>query len=277
MRREAFTVEGAVDLVVRAPAGLVEIDAVDTSEAVVELVGKDDGSARAVEEAVVELRQGSTRPELVVDIQHGFRVGGRRGPRLSVVFGRGPEVRVAVRVPKGSTLDVSTDSANVRGTGTFATADIRSAAGDLRLDEIAGEATIKSVSGDVAVAEIGGKASVSSVSGDAKIDAVVGAATVHSVSGDIEVGEASSSLHMKTISGAARVASAAQGTVTMQSVSGDLTVGVRAGSKLWVDARSTSGNTSSELKLGDEPPANGGPMVEVTAKSVSGDIRIVRA
>ena len=192
MRREAFAVAGAVDLVVRAPAGLVEIEAVDTSEAVVEIVPKDDGSARAVAEAVVELRQGGARQELVVDIQHGFRVGGRRGPRLSVVFGRGPEVRVAVRVPPGSTLDISTDSADVRGTGAFANADVRSAAGDLRLDEIAGEANIKSVSGDVAVAEIGGKASVSSVSGDAKIDAVVGAATVHSVSGDIEVGEASS-------------------------------------------------------------------------------------
>ena len=100
---------------------------------------------------------------------------------------------------------------------------------------------------------------------------------MHSVSGDIEVAEGRSSLHIKTISGDARIGSAAEGTVTMQSVSGDLTLGIRAGSKLWVDARSTSGQTTSELTLGDEPSSNGGPLVEFRAKSISGDIRIVRA
>ena len=63
----------------------------------------------------------------------------------------------------------------------------------------------------------------------------------------------------------------------MQSVSGDLTFGLRAGSKLWVDARSMSGKTTSELELGDEPRSTDGPLVELRAKSVSGDIRVVRA
>ncbi len=60
----------------------------------------------------------------------------------------------------------------------------------------------------------------------------------------------------------------------MQSVSGDLTMGLSSGSKLWVNARSTSGKTTSELEVHDERPANGGPLVELQAKSVSGDIRI---
>ena len=40
MRRESFPVEGPVALVVRAPAGVVEIEAGDVSEATVELDGR---------------------------------------------------------------------------------------------------------------------------------------------------------------------------------------------------------------------------------------------
>ena len=93
MRREAFPVEGPVALVVRAPAGVVEIDATDVSEAVVELEALRDSAEGPVHDAIVELRPGSDRAELLVDIQHGFRVGGRRGPRLSIVFGQGPSIR----------------------------------------------------------------------------------------------------------------------------------------------------------------------------------------
>ena len=276
MRRETYPVDGPVDLVVRAPAGSVEIEAADVAEATVELESSNDSGRKAVEEATVELRGGSTRPELLVDIQHGFRFGGRRGPRVSIVVGRGPSIKVAIRVPTGSSVEVATDAADVTGTGRFDRADVKSAAGDVRLDEVAGEASVKSVSGDVRLGMVDGEVSLNSVSGDASVGTVTGSATVHSVSGDIEVKEGRSSLHIKTISGDARIGSAAEGKVTMQSVSGDLTLGLRAGSKLWVDARSTSGSTSSELALGDEP-TNGGPLVEFRAKSISGDIRIVRA
>ena len=278
MRREAFPVDGPVKLVVRAPAGTVEIEAADVSEATVELKPQNDGSREAVEQATVELRRiGGDRPELIVDIRHGLRIGGRRGPKLSIVVGKGPAIGIAVCVPTGSSVEVETDAADVTGTGVFERAEVKSTAGDVRLDEIEGEAVVKSVSGDVALGKVGGETSVNSISGDATLDHVTGPASVHSVSGDIEIREGSSSLQIKTISGDVKIGSAAQGEVTMQSVSGDLTMGVRNGSKLWVDARSTSGTTTSELALGDAPTANGGPLVELRAKSISGDIRIVRA
>ena len=119
---------------------------------------------------------------------------------------------------------------------------------------------------------------MNSVSGDMIVGSIARSGSLHTVSGDIEVRESLSSLHLKTISGDARVGSVTEGEVTMQSVSGDLTLGLRSGSKLWVDARSTSGKTTSELDLGDDPPADRtGPLVEFRAKSVSGDIRVVRA
>ncbi len=141
-----------------------------------------------------------------------------------------------------------------------------------------GTASVKSVSGDVFIDSVVGEASVNSVSGDMVVGSIASTGSLHTVSGDIEVRQSLSSLHLKTISGDARVASATEGEVTMQSVSGDLTLGLRSGSKLWVDARSTSGKTTSELQLGDEPPADkDGPLVELRAKSISGDINVVRA
>jgi hypothetical protein len=277
MRRETFTVSGPVALVVRAPAGAVEIEAAEVSEAIVELEALRDGAESAVEGATVELRGGSEHPELLVDIQHGLRFGGHRGPKVSIFLGRGPSIRVGVRVPVGSSVEVVTDAADVAGTGMFRRADVKSAAGNVRFDDIDGDVSIKCVSGDVTIGSVGGETNVKSVSGDATIGRVVGPAALHSVSGDIEVREGDASISVNTISGDVRIGSAAQGEVALHSVSGDLTLGLRSGSKLWVDARSTSGKTTSEFALGDEPSSNGGPLVELRAKSVSGDIRVVRA
>jgi DUF4097 and DUF4098 domain-containing protein YvlB len=277
MRREAFPSTSPVALVVRAPAGTVEIEATDVAEATVELEALRSSADAAVEAAVIELRPGGSRPELLVDIQYGFRIGGRRGPRLSIQVGSGPSIRASIRVPTGSSVEVVSEAADVNATGRFDRADIKTAAGDVRLEEVEGDVRVKCVSGDVTLGAIGGDASINSVSGDASIGRVAGEAVLGSVSGDIELREAEGSVQANTISGDVRIGSATEGQVALQSVSGDLMMGLRAGSKLWVNARSTSGKTSSELEVRDEPPTKDGPLVELQAKSVSGDIRIVRA
>lgn len=277
-RRESFSVDGPVALLVRAPVGTVEVEAVEgVTEATVELDPHNDAALKAVEEAVVELRQGSGGAELVVDIQHGFRMGGKRGPRLTIAVGRGPSIDARIRVPAGSSLDISTEASDVVATGTFDRADVRTASGDVRLGAVEGNATIKAVSGDVFVDRIAGEANVNSVSGDAAIGTLGGPADLHSVSGDVDVREAAASAKVKTISGDARIRSAREGSFEMQSVSGDLTLGLRSGSRLWVDARSTSGKTRSELELNDAPASEERPLVELRAKSVSGDILITSA
>jgi hypothetical protein len=277
MRRETFAVSGPVAVVVRAPAGTVEIEAADTSEAVVELMAEREGGEGALEAAVIELRPGSDRPELLVDVKHGLRLGSKRGLSLSIVFGSGPSVRAKIRVPSGSSVDVESDAADVTGTGRFDRAEVRTAAGDVRLDEVEGDVRVKCVAGDVTLGSIGGEANINSVSGDATIGRVGGNAMLHSVSGDIELRESEGSINAKTISGDVRIGSARKGAVALQSVSGDLTMGLSSGSKLFVNARSTSGKTSSELEVSDERPVSDGPLVELQAKSVSGDIRIHRA
>ena len=68
-----------------------------------------------------------------------------------------------------------------------------------------------------------------------------------------------------------------RGQVNATSVSGDVTIGVRRGSKVYLDCNTISGDTSSELELTTDAPAGDGPLVEIRAKTVSGDIRITRA
>ena len=59
--------------------------------------------------------------------------------------------------------------------------------------------------------------------------------------------------------------------------SGDIEIGMRAGLRLWIDASSLSGSMVSELEVIEAPPGDDAPLVELHAKSVSGDLRVRRA
>ena len=71
------------------------------------------------------------------------------------------------------------------------------------------------------------------------------------------------------------------GSVEARAGSGDVSVGVRPGRRLWVDASSTSGETTSDFDVGDEPaPGEGeedGPLVELRIATMSGDVHVARA
>jgi hypothetical protein len=58
----------------------------------------------------------------------------------------------------------------------------------------------------------------------------------------------------------------------MRSASGDLEVCIARGARAYVDAKSMSGDVSSELHIEDAAP--GGSSVDLKATSMSGDIRI---
>jgi len=267
MRRETFPASAPIRLDLHVDAGEIVVEAGVVAETIVELepLGGEE-SERAVEEARVDFHDGV----LVVDVP------GQRGIRL---FARSPEVRLTVHCPSGCDLEIRAASADLRAAGRFASADVESASGDVELAEVAGDAKAKAASGDVKLGSVGGSLRAEAASGDVEVEQVSRDAKVRTASGDVSVGRADSSLTVQTASGDQRIDCVSEGQVSLRSASGDIWIGIRRGSAVWVDAASMSGDTNSELDVGGASPAEGGegPLVELRAQSMSGDVHVARA
>jgi DUF4097 and DUF4098 domain-containing protein YvlB len=201
----------------------------------------------------------------------------RRG-LLSVALGRDPDVVVRVRCPRGAALRARTRAADVVARGTLGAVELKTASGDARLDEVDGRLEAVSASGDVRAGHVHGPASVKTASGDARLDRVDGRLEASLVSGDLEAGDLRAGAAVNTVSGGVTLAAVLAGPVDVRTVSGDVRVGIRRGSTLWVDATSVSGSMSSEMPVEDRPPeGQDAPLVELRGRTVSGDIRLIRA
>ena len=185
------------------------------------------------------------------------RIEAGRGGGL---FRRNGDYRVRIATPHGATLRANLASADISGRGSFQEVDVKVASGDVEFEEISGEAGVNTASGDVQLERVG-SAKVNSASGDVQIEESAGGADVNTASGDIEV------------------LSVVSGDVRLNSASGDIEVGIAKGSRVWVDAQTLSGDTSSELDLdsGRAVESDEGPLVELKARSMSGDITVKRA
>jgi DUF4097 and DUF4098 domain-containing protein YvlB len=257
---QSFPTPDPIRLELKVPAGAIEIDAGGSGETAVRLEGPDE----LVERATVELRG----DELRVDVPE------RKG--LFISFGRGDEVRLTVRCPEGSSLHARTKSADVAVRGRLVAARAETASGDVSLDRVE-TASVKSASGDIRVNEALGELAVQTASGDVQIERT-GQLSANLVSGDLHVRDATGPVSARTVSGDAQLEAVVAGDVSVQAVSGDVRVGVRRGSLVHVDASTLSGDTHSELDLGDAPTTQeDGPLVDLRIKTVSGDIAVVRA
>jgi DUF4097 and DUF4098 domain-containing protein YvlB len=247
MRSETFHTPGGQLLGIRITSGAVEVESVEGEETRVELEGLNDLGREAVERATVAQEGDEVRVELPEE----------RGILLAF---RSAKVRVRATCPHGTRLRLEVVAADVAARGRF------------------GDTRVKSVSGDLDVGEVDGDLDLKTVSGDASVGRVSGSATLNAVSGDLRIGELGGSAKGKTISGDLELGSVRDGTVSVQSVSGDVKIGIAAGTGVWMDLKSLSGDTRSELAPADGPGEGGDPSsVEIRAKTVSGDIRLVRA
>ena len=268
----AFDTPGSPKLRVRNPSGLVSVDAIETDRTTVTLepLRDDDVTRDAVANATVE-QNGN---EVLVEIGGGmgFGIGS-----AWISFGRTPQVGVRIVCPLGSELDCSTASADVAATGRLGEVQVKTAAGDLAVEEVA-ELRVQSASGDVRARSVDGEARIQTVSGDVRLGSVAGPANATLVSGDLAIEEANSDLSGKTVSGDQRIGAIRSGQIKLQSVSGDVRLGVRPGTRLRIDATSTSGDISSEFDVKDRPSEEAsGAEARLQIKTVSGDVEITRA
>jgi hypothetical protein len=264
-----FQTPGDVRVRVALGSGDVRIDAGSEARTDVELVPlrDDDVTRQAIADAVVEARERGDRTEIVVEIP---RKGGWG------FLGRGPSVGVRVRCPEGAGADVSSASADVTTTGRLGDVEVKTASGDVALDVVAG-LKVTTASGDVTAREVAGDGNVKTASGDVSVRQSNAALSLSLASGDAVVGEARGSLSVATVSGDQEIGSVETGLIKLQSVSGDVRVGVKPGLRVWIDATSVSGSMTSDLAMGGEPTGEGDVQVELRARTVSGDVRIVPA
>lgn len=269
----AFETPGPTRLRVRNPAGLLTIEAAETDRTTVELepLRDDEATREAIEQATVELNG----DEVLVEIGSGGK-GFGFGPAW-ISFGRTPLVGIRISCPEGAALDYATASADLNARGRLGGVEAKSASADVSLEEVAG-LRVHSASGDVRAGVVDGDARVQTVSGDVRLGTVRGVVAATLVSGDVSVEDAQSDVEAKTVSGDQRVDAIRQGRIKLQSVSGDVRIGVRPGTRLRIDATSTSGDISSEFDVKDRPSDEPiGAEATLQIKTFSGDVEIVRA
>lgn len=270
--QQSFDVAGPVELEIRLASGEITIDPSLDGRVEVELTAHDDESQRLVDEATIELRESHGGPHVFVDVPQ------KRGLKFEfgAMFGR-QGITCRVRCPQGSGVSAKTKSADLRALGVLGGLHVQTASGDVEADRVTGGVNVKSASGDVSVREAGDGVSVQSASGDVGIEVVRGPVNINSVSGDVRIGEAYDNVSVNSVSGDQDHGAVMRGSVSAHSVSGDVSIGVRRGSKVFLDCNTMSGDTRSDLELSGDVPDGDGPLVEIRAKTVSGDIRITRA
>jgi len=267
--QKSFDVQGPVELDVRLTSGDIEVDPTAEGRVEIELIAHDEESQRLVDNARIELSPHGHRPTILVDVPQ------KKGFSISI-FGRsGIECRI--RCPHDSGLSVRTKSADISARGTLGGLNVQTASGDLDVNRVSGGVNVKSASSDFSAREVGGGVNIQTASGDIDLSIARGPINVTSVSGDISIGEAYDNVNANSVSGDQDHGAVMQGVVAAHSVSGDVTIAVRRGSKAFLDCTTVSGDTTSELELTSDAPAGDGPLVEIRAKTVSGDIRITRA
>jgi hypothetical protein len=247
----SFHTPRALELDLSIPRGSIDVETYEGEETSVTL----DGDERDLAGARVELVERGGGDVLVVE--------SKRKSGIEISIGRlgigGGRLRLRVRCPNGAAASLKTVSADSNIRGTIGTLDLNTVSGGGTIDaEITGDAAIKSISGDV------------------KLGRVTGALRANLVSGDLRAGEVDGPVDVRTVSGDARIASLRQGDSKINSVSGDIELGIRAGSRLDVDASSVSGDLRSDLELSDVPASGDGPVVVLRGKTLSGDLRVVR-
>jgi Putative adhesin len=250
VRHESFSTPGPVTLDIRIPAGDVEIETDNAGETAVELQARGRDPEQLEHDAEISMRPRGDGFEVRVEAGNG---------RGGLFRGRSGEYRVRIAAPHGATVRAQLASADISGRGSYAALDIKVASGDVEFDDVSGEAVVNSASGDV------------------QLDSV-GTAKVNSASGDVQIVKAADGAEVNTASGDAEILSVVAGEVRLNSASGDIEVGIAKGSRLWVDAQTLSGDTSSELDLesGNTIESDEGPLVELKARSMSGDISVRR-
>lgn len=275
-----FDTDGPTTVVVRTGTGRVTITSEDTPVTTVEVTALNSAGQEAVAGTTLDQTGGS----VVIDVPR----------RNGSMFRQSPQVGVTITCPRGSSLQVRAQAADVRATGSYATAELTTGSGDLVVEHVTDTARLKAGSGSVSARAVEGTLMITTGSGDVSVDQsgttstltvgsgdisigeLRGEVVTKTGSGDIEVGVLAGSLQSKTGSGDLIVRRAAAGMVRATGASGSISIGIPEGTAAWLDLSTITGRVTQELGE-SEAPQGDQQRVQVTAHTVSGDLRVHRS
>lgn len=161
-------------------------------------------------------------------------------------FGEDSSVRLEIYVPRGSEVDVSGVSSDIKSSGVEGTQQLRTVSGDINAELGSGDDEVQSVSGEVHLKGSGhaGRLRVTSVSGDVTVTNVAGELEARTVNGTLQAGLSTARM------------------VRLNTTSGDMVLSARLDQGGTVESETVSG--SQRIRV------DGGYAYE--AKTFSGDI-----
>lgn len=260
-RVHTFPTPEPIELDLSNPSGDIQIDATARGETRVTLTGRRDDNAtrEAIEQTVVEFANG--------------RLQVHRDPKFRL--GRGPSLRIEVSLPDGSSVRVRTASADTKVTGRIDSLDVNTASGDVTAEDVDGEARLHSASGDLRVRSVTGDINARTASGDINLG-YVESVELTTASGDVKIEELGNAGRIRTVSGDQQIGRVGAGEIDLHAVSGDLRVGVAEGALAHLTINTVSGTIRTDLPVEESAPEHG-VALQITARTVSGDISLARA
>jgi DUF4097 and DUF4098 domain-containing protein YvlB len=165
---------------------------------------------------------------------------------------------LTISVPKGSSLEAETVSADLRVSNVGGAIDASTVSGDLNVEGAAGTVEAESISGDVSVSANSPSVEVKSTSGDAAVSGNVGAVRAKSISGAVTVSGTVTRVDAESISGDVSVEKVLQ-QAEASTVSGDIRI---SGERLSAGEFST---TSGDVDFTGDLTETG--MLKVSTKS----------
>jgi DUF4097 and DUF4098 domain-containing protein YvlB len=269
-----------VDIPVRSDIQVVASDRTDTVVTIEPRSASRGLDVRAADQAVVDLSEG----RLTVRLQHW---------RLANWLTDGGAVDVTVEVPIGCSLDLRSGMGDLRCQGEFASAELMSGMGAIRIDHC-GPLQAKTGTGDVAVERVTGSAQLSTGTGTLRVGEVEGDAVLRNGNGHTLVGEVSGDLKAnaangdivversgdavtaKAANGGIRVGEAGRGRLTLQAAYGAVEVGVPEGTAAWLELDTKYGRVRNQL-IAAPDPGTARSTVEIRARNAYSDITIRRS
>lgn len=189
---------------------------------------------------------------------------------------RGRNCRLMVTVPTGTDVSVDAASAEVRLSGRLGAVRVRTASGDVKIDESL-RLELSTASGDFICGDVGTDATISTISGDCTITNVGGRIEATLTSGDLRVDRCTGDITVATTSGSARVGHCDGSDINLRSISGDLRLGLPSGIRVDADIATVSGSAHLPEPAPSTAPGVERRSVRLKLKTVSGDIRVDRS